>query len=122
MVSSIPSTIQIEDDRTGVNIETLKRAFLDNLLYIQAKFPKISTRNDCYMALAYTVRDRLLNRWLNTTQTYLEKAPRTVAYLSAEFLLGPHLGNNLINLGLYEKVQQAMAEFGINLTELLEQE
>lgn len=122
MVSISPSTIQIEDDRTGVNIETLKRAFLDNLLYIQAKFPKISTRNDCYMALAYTVRDRLLNRWLSTTQTYLEKAPRTVAYLSAEFLLGPHLGNNLINLGLYDEVQQAIAEFGINLTDLLEQE
>jgi starch phosphorylase len=122
MVSIIPTPIQIEDDRTGVDIETLKRAFLDNLLYIQAKFPRISTRNDCYTALAYTVRDRLLNRWLNTTVTYLEKAPRTVAYLSAEFLLGPHLGNNLINLGLYAEVQQAIAEFGINLTDLLEQE
>ncbi|MGI0489493.1 glycogen/starch/alpha-glucan phosphorylase [Pantanalinema rosaneae CENA516] len=122
MVSIVPNNIQIEDDRTGINVETLKRAFLDNLFYIQAKFPKISTRNDYYMALAYTVRDRLLNRWLNTTQTYLEKAPRTVAYLSAEFLLGPHLGNNLINLGLYNVVKQAMEEFGLNLPDLLEQE
>ncbi|OLP19945.1 glycogen phosphorylase [Leptolyngbya sp. 'hensonii'] len=122
MVSSVPGTIQIEDDRTGINVETLKRAFLDNLFYIQAKFPKISTKNDYYMALAYTVRDRLLNRWLNTTQTYLEKAPRMVAYLSAEFLMGPHLGNNLINLGLYDAVKQAMEEFGLSLTDLLEQE
>ncbi|MFB2834799.1 glycogen/starch/alpha-glucan phosphorylase [Floridanema evergladense] len=122
MVSILPNNIQIEDDRTGINIETLKRAFLDNLFYIQAKFPKISTKNDYYMALAYTVRDRLLNRWLNTTETYLEKAPRTVAYLSAEFLLGPHLGNNLINLGLYNVVKQAMEDLGLSLTDLLEQE
>ena len=122
MVSMVPNNIQIEDDRTGVNVETLKRALLDNLFYIQAKFPKISTQNDYYMALAYTVRDRLLNRWLNTTQTYLEKAPRTVAYLSAEFLLGPHLGNNLINLGLYNVVRQAIEDLGLNFPELLEQE
>ncbi|MDX2228539.1 MAG: glycogen/starch/alpha-glucan phosphorylase [Leptolyngbyaceae cyanobacterium bins.349] len=122
MVSIIPNNLQIEDDRTGINVETLKRAFLDNLFYIQAKFPKIATRNDYYMALAYTVRDRLLNRWLNTSQTYLDKAPRTVAYLSAEFLLGPHLGNNLINLGLYNVVQQVMEELGLNLTDVLEQE
>ncbi|WP_416676075.1 glycogen/starch/alpha-glucan phosphorylase [Egbenema bharatensis] len=122
MVSIVPNNIQIEDDRTGIDIETLKRAFLDNLFYIQAKFPRIATKNDYYMALAYTVRDRLLNRWLRTTQTYLEKAPRTVAYLSAEFLLGPHLGNNLINLGLYNVVKQAMEELGLNLTDLLEQE
>ncbi len=122
MVNTVPNNIQIEDDRTGINLETLKRGFLDNLFYIQAKFPKIATKNDIYMALAYTVRDRLLNRWLNTSQAYLEKAPRMVAYLSAEFLMGPHLGNNLINLGLYNLVKQAMDEFGMNLTDVLDQE
>jgi glycogen phosphorylase len=116
------NTIQVEDDRTGIDGETIKRAFLDNLFYIQAKFPKIATLNDYYMALAYTVRDRLLNRWLNTNQTYLETAPRQVAYLSAEFLMGPHLGNNLVNLGLYDAVQKVMADLGLNLTDLLEQE
>lgn len=122
MVSIVPSNIQVEDDRTGTNVETLKRAFLDNLFYIQAKFPHIATKNDYYMALAYTVRDRLLKRWLQTTQTYLEKAPRIVVYLSAEFLMGPHLGNNLIDLGLYNVVKQAMEELGLNLTDILEQE
>ncbi|NJR59578.1 MAG: glycogen/starch/alpha-glucan phosphorylase [Cyanobacteria bacterium CRU_2_1] len=122
MVNIVPNNIQIEDDRTGISVETLKRAFLDNLFYIQAKFPRIATENDYYMALAYTVRDRLLNRWLHTTQTYMEKAPRMVAYLSAEFLMGPHLGNNLINLGLYNVAKQAMEELGLNLTKLLEQE
>ena len=122
MVSTVPGSIQIEDDRTGISVETIKRAFLDNLYYVQAKFPKVATQNDYYMALAYTVRDRLINRWLHTTQTYLEKAPRIATYLSAEFLLGPHLGNNLINLGLYDQVKQAMEELGLNLIDLLEQE
>lgn len=122
MVSTVPGNIQIEDDRTGLSIETIKRAFLDNLYYVQAKFPKVATKNDYYMALAYTVRDRLLHRWLNTNQTYLEKTSRIVAYLSAEFLIGPQLGNNLINLKLYDQVKQAMEELGLNLIDLLEQE
>jgi starch phosphorylase len=90
MVNIVPNNIQIEDDRTGISVETMKRAFLDNLFYIQAKFSRIATKNDYYMALAYTIRDRLLNRWLHTTQTYMEKSPRIVAYLSAEFLMDPH--------------------------------
>ena len=115
-------TVRIEDDRTGLSVETIKRAFLDNLYYIQGKFPKLATTNDYYMALAYTVRDRLLQRWINTASTYTDQGARTVAYLSAEFLMGPHLGNNLINLGIYERVKQAVEELGLNLDDLLEQE
>ena len=62
----------IEDDRTGLGVSVLRRAFADNLFYVQGKFPKIATKNDLYMALAYTVRDRLLHRWINTTETYLK--------------------------------------------------
>jgi starch phosphorylase len=115
-------TVQVEDDRTGLSIETLKRAFLDNLFYTQGKFPKIATKNDYYMALAYTVRDRLFQRWLTTAETYTNHGSRTVCYLSAEFLLGPHLGNNLINLGLYDQVKQAIEELGLDFDDLLEQE
>jgi starch phosphorylase len=115
-------TVRVEDDRTGLDIETLKRAFLDNLFYIQGKFPAIASQQDYYMALAYTVRDRLFRRWLNTAETYGNQASRTICYLSAEFLMGPHLGNNLINLGIYDTVKQAMEELGLNLNELLEQE
>ncbi|MEB3230083.1 MAG: glycogen/starch/alpha-glucan phosphorylase [Leptolyngbyaceae bacterium] len=125
MTASIPAPqvqIQIEDDRTGLSIETLKRAFLDNLYYQQGKFPAIASPVDYYTALAYTVRDRLLQRWLSSAATYAEQRPRTVCYLSAEFLLGPHLGNNLINLGIYEPVKQAITELGLDLDTLLEQE
>ncbi len=109
----------IEDDRTGLSIETLKRAFLDNLFYIQGKFPRLATKNDYYMALSYTVRDRMLQRWVSTAAAYTEQASRTVCYLSAEFLMGPHLGNNLINLGLYDEFKEAMDALCINLDELI---
>jgi len=115
-------TVRIEDDRTGLSIETLKRGFLDNLFYIQGKFPGIATKNDYYMALAYTVRDRLLQRWLSTAHTYAQHKARTACYLSAEFLMGPHLGNNLINLGIFDQVKQAIEELGLDLDELMDQE
>jgi starch phosphorylase len=83
--------VQVEDDRTGISVETLKRAFLDNLFYVQGKFPALATKHDYYMALAYTVRDRLLQRWVSTFETYINQDSRVVAYLSAEFLMGPHL-------------------------------
>jgi len=74
------------------------------------------------MALAHTVRDRLLQRWISTAAKYTQQGSRTVAYLSAEFLMGPHLGNNLINLGIYEPAKQAMADLGLNLDTLLQTE
>jgi starch phosphorylase len=120
--SPLTANKTVEDDRTGFSIETLRRALADNLFYIQGKFPVIATDKDYYMALAYTVRDRLLQRWINTTRTYLEKNVKIVSYLSAEFLLGPHLENNLINLGIYDQVQQAVTESGLNLQILLDQE
>jgi starch phosphorylase len=114
--------IEIEDDRTGLSIPTLKRAIADNLFYVQGKFPTIATENDYYMALAYTVRDRLLQRWLASSNSYIENKTRMVCYLSAEFLLGPHLGNNLINLGIYDQIHQAVEELGLDLETLIAQE
>ncbi len=114
--------VLVEDDRTGTSHETLRRAVLDNLFYIQGKFPGIATPNDYYMALAYTVRDRLLHRWVKTVETWLQEDVKIVCYLSAEFLMGPHLGNNLLNLGIEDPVRQAVAATGQNLDELLKQE
>ncbi len=120
--TTLAKHIKIEDDRTGLELETLKRAFLDNLFYVQGKYPTNATKNDLYLALAYTIRDRTIHRWLHANSIHLQKDVRTVGYLSAEFLPGPHLGNNLINLGLYEKVERAMSEFGLDLKEILHQE
>jgi starch phosphorylase len=112
----------IPDVRTGLDKEALKRDFLDNLLYAQGKFPALSTLHDYYMALAFTVRDRMLQRWISTAETYTRLGSRTVAYFSAEFLLGPHLGNNLVNLGIDAAARQAMRELGLSYEELLAQE
>jgi starch phosphorylase len=125
-VSSIPipqkPEIELEDDRTALGKEALKNAFLDDLFYVQGKFPALATKNDYYMALAYAVRDRMLQRWISTAAAYTKNGSRTVAYLSAEFLMGPHLGNNLINLGIFDRVKQCMTELGLNFDELLTQE
>jgi starch phosphorylase len=115
-------SLEEDDDRTALTKEAIKRSFLENLFYVQAKFPALATKNDYYQALAYAVRDRLLRRWISTAARYTAQGSRTVAYLSAEFLMGPHLGNNLINLGIYEEVRQAIGELNLNLDELLAQE
>src|SRR6476620_3914777 len=117
-----PGVVAPQDERTGLNKEALKRAFLDNLFYMQGKFPALATQRDCYLALAYAVRDRLLQRWVSTAAAYTEQRSRTVAYFSAEFLIGPHLGNNLLNLGIYAEAQQAVAELGLDFDGLLQQE
>ncbi|MBE9110925.1 glycogen/starch/alpha-glucan phosphorylase [Nodosilinea sp. LEGE 07298] len=109
-------------ERTANDIESIKRAFLNNLFYVQGKPVSLATQHDYYMALAYLVRDRMLHRWNGTAESYTQHRARTVCYLSAEFLMGPHLGNNLINMGIYEQVQQAMAELGLDFDTLLAQE
>jgi starch phosphorylase len=111
-----------EQTRTGLSVEAIKQAFLDNLFYVQGRFPGIASPNDIYQALAYTLRDRILSRWMSTVQTYKEHDSRTVCYLSAEYLPGPHTGNNLINLGIYDTVHQAMAELGYDLEAIIDYE
>jgi starch phosphorylase len=121
-LTTLETELQIQDDRTALTKDAFKRAFLDNLFYIQGKFPALATRNDYYQALAYAVRDRLLQRWISTAAAYTRQGSRTVAYLSAEFLMGPHLGNNLVNLGIHDEVRQAVTELGLDFEELLAQE
>jgi glycogen phosphorylase len=111
-----------EDIRSGLEVGTIARAIGDHLAYLQARFPDVATRNDRYMALAYSIRDRMLRRWIATAQTYFQRRSRTVWYLSAEFLMGPHLENNLVNLGIYDEVAAAVRQNGDELEHLLEQE
>jgi starch phosphorylase len=110
--------------RTGLTADAIAEALIDNLHCLQAKLPERATRNDWYMALAYTVRDRMLDRYIRTLEamTAARTGVKVVAYLSAEFLMGPHLGNGLINLGIWDAVEQALAKVGQDLPALLEQE
>ncbi len=111
-----------ESDAADDPVQRLRHAFLHHLFYTQGKFPALATKTDYYLALAYAVRDRLLQRWISTANEYTKSGARTVCYFSAEFLMGPHLGNNLINLGLFDDARKAMSELGLNLDELLYQE
>ncbi|MGH9335829.1 MAG: glycogen/starch/alpha-glucan phosphorylase, partial [Vicinamibacteria bacterium] len=108
--------------RTGSSVGALKQAFIDNLFCVQGRFMPVATPYDCFMALAYTVRDRILDRWIDSSILYYEKRARTVCYLSAEYLPGPRLGLNLLNLGIYDEASEAMHELGLDLEVLLERE
>lgn len=86
----------------------IKRDILNNLFCHQGKFPEVATLNDWYLAVAQTVRDRMMKRWVYSSHAYFEKQSRTVIYLSAEFLLGPQLENNILCLGIKEQVKEAL--------------
>ncbi|NLP09406.1 glycogen/starch/alpha-glucan phosphorylase, partial [bacterium] len=83
--------------RTGRKADVLARAFLDNLYYLQGCSLEHASKNDLYMALSYTVRDRMLASWIQGLYEFAKLKPdqkiKTVSYLSAEFLPGPHLAN-----------------------------
>jgi len=110
--------------RTGLGADAIATALIENLHCLQGKLPLHATRNDWYMALAYTVRDRMMERYVATLASIAETNTdaEVVAYLSAEFLTGPHLGNGLINLGIWHAVEEALSRVGQELSDLLEQE
>src|SRR5215475_3058978 len=110
--------------RTGLDTDAIVEALIDNLHCLQGKLPQHATRNDWYMALAHTIRDRMMDRYIATVTSLAETntAAKAVAYLSAEFLTGPHLGNGLINLGIWRNVEDALNRVGQDLSLLLEQE
>jgi glycogen phosphorylase len=110
-----------EDFRTGLSVEAIRQSLLDNLYFHLAKVSQTATLSDWYTALAYTVRDRMMQRWVKTLRNFTEDLT-VVSYLSAEFLLGPQLGNNLINLGIYNETLQAVKGLGLDLSKLIEQE
>ena len=103
-------------------INKLKRAFAYNLFYKQGVTTRTASLNDYFLAVSYTLRDRMQHLFVNSVEALLEKESKIVCYLSAEFLMGPHLHNNLVNLGLYEEFAQAATESGLDLKELIDHE
>ena len=121
-VSVLPQLGVFKDLKTAMTPDALAHSFLNNLLFVQGRSMERATVNDLYMALAHTVRDHLVERWISTVKNYQAQDVRVVCYLSAEFLTGPHLANNLINLGIYDEAEQAMRQLGLDLNTLIEQE
>jgi starch phosphorylase len=78
--------------------------------------------NDWYIAVAYTVRNKMMTNWVNSLERFRNKDLKIVGYLSAEFLMGPHLGNALINLSILDEIKEAVEELGLDLEQLMQQE
>ena len=105
--------------RAGLSADALRQAVEEHLRYSIGRPAALLEPRHYYQALALAVRDRMQDRWINTTQTYLDLSSKVACYLSAEFLLGPHLGNNLLNLQIETEARAALAELGQELDTVL---
>lgn len=110
------------DKRILMTPEALREDFEWHLRYTLAKDPKKATDLDRYTALALSVRDRLVERWIITQDNYHRQGVRRVAYLSLEFLMGRLLGNNVINLGMDEMCDKALKDLGVDWNRLRDME
>jgi starch phosphorylase len=116
-----PSTNAANPDvRRGMSAEDIKESFLDNLFGAVGRSLSAATLNDTYLALALTVRERVFEVGEQSLEAY--RAGRAVAFLSAEYLPGPHLGNNMLALGMTDQTRAAMTGLGLDLDEILAQE
>ncbi|MEN8232992.1 MAG: glycogen/starch/alpha-glucan family phosphorylase, partial [Thermodesulfobacteriota bacterium] len=118
------SKIKKGDSLCGIKdpqaIEVLKKQIYYHLLIFQGRDPELVGNRDLYQALAYTLRDILIENWIKTQRTNYTKKKKRVYYLSLEFLIGRTLGNALINLGLYDEVDAALKSLGYDLDEIRE--
>ena len=112
----------LPNSRTASDVDSLRRAFADHLQFSQGKDEHSATAHDRYQAVAGTVRDRLMRRWVQTQQAYYKSDAKRVYYLSLEFLMGRALESNLLNLGLLDAMKDALGGLGIDLSELVSQE
>ncbi|XP_068182719.1 glycogen phosphorylase, brain form isoform X2 [Antennarius striatus] len=102
------------------DVQGIKRSFNQHLHYTVVKDRNVATPRDYYLALAHTVRDYLVGRWIRTQQYYYEKDPKRVYYLSLEFYMGRTLQNTMINLGLQNACDEALYQLGLDIEELEE--
>ncbi|XP_072407047.1 glycogen phosphorylase, muscle form [Chiloscyllium punctatum] len=102
------------------NVAELKRNFNRHLHFTLVKDRNVATSRDYYQALAHTVRDHLVGRWIRTQQYYYEKDPKRIYYLSLEFYMGRTLQNTMVNLGLQNACDEAIYQLGLDMEELEE--
>ncbi|GBU20492.1 glycogen phosphorylase [Fibrobacteres bacterium R8-0-B4] len=98
------------------------RSVLYNLEYNISKDRLSNTPYDLFLSLSYAVRERIIERWISTSQTYKAHNVKRTYYLSMEFLMGRLLGDSLMNLRMTESSEEAVRELGLDLEELIDQE
>ena len=102
---------------------SIEQSFVDHLQYTLAELPKhIDSEWEPYVALVLAVRDRMIERWIKTQDTYYEQDAKRVYYMSLEFLMGRTLGNSLVNMGLLDQTSKALHELGYKLEALRDAE
>src|SRR5271165_3976920 len=116
--SPVPPDL-VEHSRTGMGAPALQRAITDHLRYSVGRPAAALRPEHYYRALALAVRDRMQDRRVASTQTSLDLGRKVTCYLSAEFLMGPQLGNNLLNLRMERTAKAALAAMGQNFDEVL---
>ncbi|XP_015600734.1 glycogen phosphorylase [Cephus cinctus] len=104
------------------NVSNFKKTFNRHLHYTLVKDRNVATTRDYYFALAHSVKDNLVSRWIRTQQHYYEKDPKRIYYLSLEYYMGRSLQNTMINLGIQGACDEAMYQMGLNIEELEELE
>ena len=110
-------------DSLGMDAESLKRGILGHLEYTLAELPQqVDSAWEPYVAVALAVRDRMIERWVRTQETYYRRDAKRVYYLSLEYLMGRTLGNGLINMGLLAECDKALHELGYRLEDVREAE
>ncbi len=112
-----------DPERAGIDADAVFDGMTEHLFFTLGKLAPTASRHDLYMALSYAVRDRLMTRYLASQEAIRARPQKTVAYLSAEFLIGPQLNSNLLNLGIQQEAEEALKRFGVeSLREILEVE
>ncbi|XP_075887574.1 glycogen phosphorylase, muscle form-like [Nelusetta ayraudi] len=104
------------------NVSEVKQNFNRHLHFTLVKDRNVATRRDYYFALAHTVRDHLIGRWIRTQQYYYEKDPKRVYYISLEFYMGRTLQNTMVNLALENACDEATYQLGLDMEELEDME
>ena len=102
--------------------EAFKQSVKDNVKFLYRKTLEEATKEQIFQAVSYTVKDVIIDNWLETQNAYEEQDPKVLYYMSMEFLMGRALGNNLINLGAYGEVKEALEELGFDLNCIEDQE
>ena len=102
--------------------EAFKQSVKDNVKFLYRKTLEEATQEQIFQAVSYTVKDVIIDNWLETQNAYEEQDPKVLYYMSMEFLMGRALGNNLINLGAYGEVKEALEELGFDLNCIEDQE
>lgn len=114
--------LTIPVDELGLDKHALIESFVNHIQHTQGKHPSAATQLDNFIAIARTARDRMFDRWTRTWQERVLTRPKHVYYLSMEFLLGRLLSDGLLALGIYDEAKAALAELGLDLEQIIEEE